>query len=613
MRVRAARWRQPFFCGDRVYRSGRSMGSEGAGDTQPLLTRRPRFTPDCVARAVPPGTASVCIFACSGPPALPPHVCTYAAQLALHFERVVVVVAMEGGGRAAEEEGGIDEGATARLGVPNACVCTAPNGMRDFGLFWRMLTGLLVAGRRSFECVALVNDSALLVRPLQSLMRWAAGGGDAGARRPYWGVSKSSEGGLPHVQSYFLVLQGRGVALLFDYVALQDAFRRSPLPSTADQKKEAIDRFELGLARHLRAAGVPPEAPFSSPGLAQMRWTHRSGGFYGENPSHTMWDRMLAAGAPTLKRARLGFPGSEAHAMPPLSEGGSTLAPPPALAPPPPPPPLHDSTDPTVFVYISCHDDESEREARHLAKHTWRIDDDPLSAVAFIRLPPTPFLESAIYDILHERRAEWESADYVCLLTYSIGRKLEAFGRSGSLAPPPEGKWRHLRQSLTATSPDVAGLCRIDFVKKSVGGAEVPVSVLEGAVFQHGMNFYRAWHALLGAMGLDEAAILDPSVPGFFCNWWVVRPRVLLSYVAFYRRAAALVRTDPELARLMGEDAYYNGAMTPRQLAETFEGRSFYPVQPFVFERLPSLFFGRHRPALRIGVIEPRFVMRLKE
>lgn len=555
------------------------------------LTLRPRFGIGCVTRAVPVDTTSLCIFACSGPGpgpevALSPEVRAYITELAVHFGRVVVVVAVD----AMRGEGGVDEASTARLGIPDACVCTAPNGMRDFGLFWRVLTGLLVAGRRRFDRVALVNDSAALVRPLESVVAWGAA-----ADRPYWGVSKSMECGVPHVQSYFTVLAGRAVARLFEHVAEEDAFTPWP-PSMEAQRREAIARFEIGLARRLRTAGILPEAPFSSPSLAQMRWDPGIGGYYGENPALTMWDRMLAAGAPTLKHARLRYPGSDAFALPPLV-----------------------STSATMFVYISCHDDASEREARHMARHVWRIDDDPLSSVVFVRLPASPFLESAIYDILYERRGEWERADYVCLLTYSIARKLEAFGGPGragaaaAAAPAPGERWRRLRQSLAQTTPDVAGLCRIDFLKKSVGGVGVPVSVLEGAVFQHGLNFYRAWHALLRAMGLDEDAIVDPTVPGFFCNWWVARPWAMKSYIAFYRRAAALVRADRGLAALMGKDACYDGTMTHEQLVRTFEGRTFYPVQPFVFERLPSFFYGRLRPAPRIAVIEPRFVMRLKE
>lgn len=274
----------------------------------------------------------------------------------------------------------------------------------------------------------------------------------------------------------------------------------------------------------------------------------------------------------------------------------------------PHPPKVNDFT---VIVYVTCHDDASEDQARSLAGPRWKIDEDPHSATEIVRLPPSALMESSMYGILHERRDDWASADYVGLLTYSIAAKLEAFSRGVVGA----GGWPGVRGNIAAAAPapDVVGLFQVDFRKRSVGGAMTPVSMLEGAVFQHGMNFYRAWHALLSAMGYDEEAIVDPTVKGFFCNWWIVRPGCMRAYVDFYLRATHLVRESPHLRRLMEADAHYNGSLSPAQLGSLFGGRGFYTVMPFVFERLPAFFFHHHRPALRIIAGNPGFVMNLKE
>lgn len=243
------------------------------------------------------GVRSLCCFAAyGGTDRLPGDTVRYVCELARSFDRVVVITNEE-------------RGEVLRTGLPsNAVVWQVPHGGRDFGLHWRMLAPMAevwgIGGRYAhLERVALVNDSCRIVRSLRPLFRWAEDGALA-----FWGVSSSSVP-VVHLQSYFLVFEGASaMAALLAFVRAHDIERYSRSPV-----RDVIETFELGLSQHMAARGFPVAraAPYTTEGLLALP-PPLPGSIRGDNPSHNMWDRMLAARCPLVKNRRHPVAGDEA-------------------------------------------------------------------------------------------------------------------------------------------------------------------------------------------------------------------------------------------------------------------------------------------------------------
>lgn len=143
----------------------------------------------------------------------------------------------------------------------------------------------------AYSQIVLANDSVFgPLRPLDDIFRLM------GARAlDMWGITESQERAR-HVQSYFLVFQGRGVSFLADWL------RRYRV--VAD-REELISRYEVGLSLEARRAGLQSEALISSdmlsattPCEAPQLGLAKSG----INPVHAYWRRTLELGAPFIKR-----------------------------------------------------------------------------------------------------------------------------------------------------------------------------------------------------------------------------------------------------------------------------------------------------------------------
>lgn len=307
-----------------------------------------------------------------------------------------------------------------------------------------------------------------------------------------------------------------------------------------------------------------------------------------------------------------------------------------------------------IRVYISCHDDTSERRAKRLIEE-WKL---PSQDTRVVRFGAFPMMENQIFDHLDKNPAdwEWESADvdYVCLLTYKILDKLTDFSRGKCIYD-----WQDVVDAVEETHPDVMSLCMMEFKKvttpppprSSEHARSVPsdtgdtstsdveerrrqmspmpsmppmppipapllsenVSVVRAAVFSHGLSFFLAWDRLLQGVGFsrEEDRRSETIRRMMCCNWWLAKPAHLRAYISFYKRCVRRVCEDPGLYDLMMENAYYHGNMTEESKRRIFHGRPFYTVLPFVFERLPTFFFCRSRVNVRPVSRWPILVMRV--
>ena len=70
-------------------------------------------------------------------------------------------------------------------------------------------------------------------------------------------------------------------------------------------------------------------------------------------------------------------------------------------------------------------------------------------------------------------------------------------------------------------------------------------------------------------------------------------------YIRFYKKVKVITESNPIIRELMYTNAQYGGKITKDKLKEIF-GVEYYCMHPFVFERLPTLFFTYHNVKMYI-------------
>jgi hypothetical protein len=219
-------------------------------------------------------------------------------------------------------------------------------------------------------------------------------------------------------------------------------------------------------------------------------------------------------------------------------------------------------------IYVICHDDKSEEEARKSCEYD------------IIRISDTnPYFESQVFEHLEEKRGEWENKAYVGIITYSIFKKIN------------DVRLDVLIQRGKDTGADIIPVLNIKFHKPRVS---TNVSFVESVAFQHGPF---AWHIIYNVLknvgGFRDDQIFDKSFDGFISNWWIAKPLWMSKYISFVKASKQYIETTEILSEMVKENAYYLGANTvdAEKLRKTF-GVPHYCLHPFIFERLPAFYFN---------------------
>jgi hypothetical protein len=227
----------------------------------------------------------VCLFASyESQPRVSLEVITYCRALAPFFDRVVPLT---------NEDRGTILNATE---IPVAAVVLVPNAWYDMGMHWRVLKH---APLDSVNRLALVNDSCLLVRPLDELFA-------AAKPSPFWGVADSFEI-AHHLQYFFVVFEADALATLRRFVDASDFNAYGP---NVDVRAIACRDFEVGISVFMEANGIAPHGVYSparmlaTPAVRDLLPDASRLALGCINPSMMLWDRMLAAGCPIVKKKR---------------------------------------------------------------------------------------------------------------------------------------------------------------------------------------------------------------------------------------------------------------------------------------------------------------------
>jgi hypothetical protein len=85
---------------------------------------------------------------------------------------------------------------------------------------------------------------------------------------------------------------------------------------------------------------------------------------------------------------------------------------------------------------------------------------------------------------------------------------------------------------------------------------------------------------------LNENEVWNDEIPMFYNNYWYARPKVLLEYREFLKKAEEELEKIPEV---YGDSGYTCGN-TPKETLEKITGKPYYTFHPFIYERLPCIF-----------------------
>lgn len=238
-----------------------------------------------------------------------------------------------------------------------------------------------------------------------------------------------------------------------------------------------------------------------------------------------------------------------------------------------------------MSIYIIYHDNASSVKANELCT-LWQKEN--VAVYPILVSKNSILFENQIFDELKKRKDEWQHKDYVGITSYSMMDKLKNFSKQEI-----QLKWGKILGHLKSEDIDVASIYNVNFKKK-----EHPISLIESTVFQHGLNFIKAWENILFAMNYNKADIYDKDVKGFLCNWWVAKPTRMQEYIDFFDKVNSHVNKSKLAKQLVMENSFYeSGHLSKTDLIEQFN-IPHYPLYPFILERLPCFFFHHKKVKL---------------
>lgn len=222
-------------------------------------------------------------------------------------------------------------------------------------------------------------------------------------------------------------------------------------------------------------------------------------------------------------------------------------------------------------IFIICHDDESEKIAKTYHFGTpIRISNE------------NKYFETQVFRKLEEIKDTWINSKWVGILTYSCHKRLGW----DFINHIPEFLRNYQDKAI-----DVIPLFNLNFEKPRV---QRPVPFFESVGFQMGSSCFLGIYIMLKELGYSDCQILDKEIKGFFSNWWICRPNWMLRYIEFSNKCICIAESNDVVKNCLTSDGYYAGNVNPEQLEKIF-GQPIYEMTPFLFERLPSFFFGMEK------------------
>lgn len=217
-----------------------------------------------------------------------------------------------------------------------------------------------------------------------------------------------------------------------------------------------------------------------------------------------------------------------------------------------------------LLIYILAYSDETYRLAS--------IEYGIFNWAKVIRIPSSILFENVIFDsILEERKEEWMHLEYVGFLSWKASSKIRIHSNMKT----------HIGKIVKDVRYDVIGLYD-PFPNKSF---------IEQACRCH-PKFYHIWEPLMTSLGYKSAYNFKEIRNVFLANYWIAKPEWLQKYLAFFKKLKMMMSTLESIQMDLWEDSKYPCKSKALQShLYSFSGKPYYTYHPFIFERVPAVFF----------------------
>lgn len=226
-------------------------------------------------------------------------------------------------------------------------------------------------------------------------------------------------------------------------------------------------------------------------------------------------------------------------------------------------------TNQDILIYISCHDDDSQKQAEELA------ESELIPGARIIRNKPSIFFENQIFDHMSVHRSEWQNKKYVGLVSYkyiekTLGVKIDILNQ--------------INKDKNDTNLFYIAHCF--FVKIKLN--EMKLSTANASTLQHSAYFLLAWLRLGELLGIPEHVMMHEEIPFFAYNYWIADIKTMDDYLNIYKQVKDFMINDKKLSFYLNQNSLYDGKITKEKLIE-ISGNPYYTIHPFLLERLPGL------------------------
>lgn len=217
-----------------------------------------------------------------------------------------------------------------------------------------------------------------------------------------------------------------------------------------------------------------------------------------------------------------------------------------------------------MIVYVLCPDDAAVKTARDLYT-------EPEFKCICLPNEENPFLESFVFsDILLDRKEEWIHHDFVGTISHSACTK----------------------QPLVTRLPEIVDIATqkgCDAVTLMYRGDPL----LRTAEKWH-PGFCETWKVVCERLGFRESEYMRDDLLSFYCNYFLVAPRIMESYCRMLSALKVWMRLDTLLLHQFMKDSHYDDrgpeiAKISDDKKKKLFGVAHYPMGVFVCERLPCL------------------------
>jgi len=213
-----------------------------------------------------------------------------------------------------------------------------------------------------------------------------------------------------------------------------------------------------------------------------------------------------------------------------------------------------------IRIYVLCYSDDTRKQALELyGNKEW-------AKVIYIK--SSVLFESIMYDSwLEENYDDWKDFDYVGTISWKASFKVKM---------PDIDK---LSAFLDKNKYDVAAFYYID------------MNMIDRTTYYH-PKFRTLWIKILLKLGYSIDQILNTDVKGFYCNYWITTPKLMLDYINFFKKVKDVINNYQDIQEDIWSDAKFQSTtlLTPEQCLQKF-GIPHYPYHPFIYERIPCVYF----------------------